>query len=300
MGVANTPPPAGSRIFTRPARGSARQPSGSPGPPGGEAAPVRKIPRHSPIARRLPAAGTPIVSLAKPSRDGRRHPPRAPRQERTPCPRISAPILAPAGGAARFRVAPATHRFRRIEAPVELRDRTAELLHLGLTIVRLVRLTNKAASAYRIFEDEPPSVSVSISRRTAAACMLDLVEGAVSLKKTIGVRGAHPRGLEGAALPVFVGTRRRELLAARNVARRTSSKANARGSRATRRGCRPRHGPFRRTEARPPARHRRPRSVSRACNRPRPANEAAPRRTGVPAPCAHPSVTFLRRPVSCR
>jgi putative NADH-flavin reductase len=68
--------------------------------------------------------------------------------------------------------------------------------HLDWTIVRLVRLTNKAASAYRIFEDEPPSVSASISRRTVAACLLDLARDAAYFKKTIGVRGAHPREVE--------------------------------------------------------------------------------------------------------
>jgi hypothetical protein len=68
--------------------------------------------------------------------------------------------------------------------------------HLDWTIVRLARLTNKAASAYRIFEDEPPSVSASISRQTVAACMLDLVDDAVFFKKTTGVRGAHSGEVE--------------------------------------------------------------------------------------------------------
>jgi putative NADH-flavin reductase len=46
---------------------------------------------------------------------------------------------------------------------------------LAWTIVRLVRLTNSPAAPYRIFEDEPPALSPSISRASVAACMLDLV-----------------------------------------------------------------------------------------------------------------------------
>lgn len=67
---------------------------------------------------------------------------------------------------------------------------------LAWTIVRLVRLTSKAASPYRIFEDEPPSVGASISRKTVAACMLDLLSGAAFERKTIGVRAARPHEVE--------------------------------------------------------------------------------------------------------
>ena len=56
------------------------------------------------------------------------------------------------------------------------------------TILRLVRLTNGPATPYRIFADEPPSVSASISRKTVAACMLDLVLDRPRFRKTIGVR----------------------------------------------------------------------------------------------------------------
>jgi putative NADH-flavin reductase len=59
---------------------------------------------------------------------------------------------------------------------------------LDWTIVRLVRLTNKAESAYRIFENEPPSVSASISRKTAAACLLDLLSEPSYSQKVIGIR----------------------------------------------------------------------------------------------------------------
>jgi putative NADH-flavin reductase len=79
---------------------------------------------------------------------------------------------------------------------------------LGWTIVRLVRLTSKAASPYRIFEDEPPSVSASISRKTVAGCMLDLLSGAAHEKKTLGIcatrphevgKAGHARGPTGSA-----------------------------------------------------------------------------------------------------
>jgi putative NADH-flavin reductase len=67
---------------------------------------------------------------------------------------------------------------------------------LDWTLLRLVRLTNQVASGYRIFDDEPPSVGASISRRTVAACMLDLAEGGGHVRRTIGVRGARPREAE--------------------------------------------------------------------------------------------------------
>ena len=59
--------------------------------------------------------------------------------------------------------------------------------NLAWTIIRLVRLTNGVESAYRIFENEPPSVSASISRKTTAACMLNLVADQSYEQKTIGI-----------------------------------------------------------------------------------------------------------------
>ena len=58
---------------------------------------------------------------------------------------------------------------------------------LAWTIVRLVRLTNKSVAPYRIFENEPPAVSPSISRKSVAACMLDLVADQAYVQKTISV-----------------------------------------------------------------------------------------------------------------
>jgi putative NADH-flavin reductase len=59
--------------------------------------------------------------------------------------------------------------------------------NLAWTIVRLVRLTNKSAASYRIFENEPPAVSPSISRKSVAVCMLDLVSDQSYFKKTISI-----------------------------------------------------------------------------------------------------------------
>jgi putative NADH-flavin reductase len=58
---------------------------------------------------------------------------------------------------------------------------------LAWTIVRLVRLTNKSVAPYRIFENEPPAVSPSISRKSVAACMLDLVSDQSYVQKTISI-----------------------------------------------------------------------------------------------------------------
>jgi putative NADH-flavin reductase len=63
---------------------------------------------------------------------------------------------------------------------------------LAWTIVRLVRLTNKTETTpYRIFENEPPSVSASISRKTVAACMLNLVSDSSYFQKIIGIRAGQ-------------------------------------------------------------------------------------------------------------
>jgi putative NADH-flavin reductase len=67
-------------------------------------------------------------------------------------------------------------------------EKVIEPSEFAWTILRLVRLTNKPETPYRLFADEPPSVSASISRKTVAACMLDLVSDGSSLRKTLGVR----------------------------------------------------------------------------------------------------------------
>jgi putative NADH-flavin reductase len=62
---------------------------------------------------------------------------------------------------------------------------------LDWTIVRLVRLTNKGEEPYRVFEEEPPTVSASISRKTVAKCMLDLVSDQTYFQKTIGISASR-------------------------------------------------------------------------------------------------------------
>lgn len=66
-------------------------------------------------------------------------------------------------------------------------EKVVEPTHLAWTIVRLVRLNNKLAAPYRVFENEPPSVSPSISRKSVAACMLDLVSDQSYFQKTISI-----------------------------------------------------------------------------------------------------------------
>jgi putative NADH-flavin reductase len=68
---------------------------------------------------------------------------------------------------------------------------------LDWTILRLVRLTSKGVSPYHLFDNEPPSVSPSVSRATVASCMLDLVANATHVKKTVGIRAAQPHDSEG-------------------------------------------------------------------------------------------------------
>jgi putative NADH-flavin reductase len=70
-------------------------------------------------------------------------------------------------------------------------EKTIAPTDLAWTIVRLVRLTNKGETPYRIFENEPPSVSASISRKTVAACMLNLVSKPSYAQKIIGIRAAQ-------------------------------------------------------------------------------------------------------------
>jgi len=73
---------------------------------------------------------------------------------------------------------------KQMEGVVEISD-------VAWTIVRLVRLTNGVIAPYRIFESEPPSVSATISRKSVAACMLDLVANESYFQKTIGICAAR-------------------------------------------------------------------------------------------------------------
>jgi hypothetical protein len=58
---------------------------------------------------------------------------------------------------------------------------------LDWTILRLVRLTSNADTPYRLFDNEPPNVSASVSRTTVAKCMLDLIENRTYYKRIISV-----------------------------------------------------------------------------------------------------------------
>ena len=62
---------------------------------------------------------------------------------------------------------------------------------LDWTIVRLVRLTNGPETQYQILENEPPSLSASISRKTVAACMLNLISNESNFKGTISIRASR-------------------------------------------------------------------------------------------------------------
>jgi putative NADH-flavin reductase len=62
---------------------------------------------------------------------------------------------------------------------------------LDWTVVRLTRLTNGPESTYRIFDNEPSSVSASVSRKTVAACILDLLAKPAYFGSIIGVRAAR-------------------------------------------------------------------------------------------------------------
>jgi putative NADH-flavin reductase len=58
---------------------------------------------------------------------------------------------------------------------------------LDWTVVRLARLTSKADAPYRLFDNEPPNVSASVSRATVAKCMLDLVENRSYYQRIVSV-----------------------------------------------------------------------------------------------------------------
>ena len=62
---------------------------------------------------------------------------------------------------------------------------------LDWTVVRLVRLTSKGDTPYRLFDDEPPSVSASVSRTTVAKCMLDLISDHSYYRRVTSVCGTR-------------------------------------------------------------------------------------------------------------
>jgi len=66
-------------------------------------------------------------------------------------------------------------------------EKVVNVTPLDWTILRLVRLTNAGQSPYRIFEDEPATVTASISRSTVARCMLDLMSDERYHRKTVGI-----------------------------------------------------------------------------------------------------------------
>jgi putative NADH-flavin reductase len=67
-------------------------------------------------------------------------------------------------------------------------EKIVESSSLAWTIVRLVRLTNKEETPYRLLENEPSSLTASISRKTVAACMLHLLSDQSYFRRTIGIR----------------------------------------------------------------------------------------------------------------
>jgi putative NADH-flavin reductase len=56
---------------------------------------------------------------------------------------------------------------------------------LSWTILRLVRLTNGKAAPYRIFDERPPNVFESLSRKSAATCMLDLARDSAQSQRIV-------------------------------------------------------------------------------------------------------------------
>src|SRR6185437_5972431 len=67
-------------------------------------------------------------------------------------------------------------------------EKVVQATNLDWTLLRLVRLTNGAPSPYRTFDDEPPTVTASVSRATVAGCMLDVLADTRCFRRTIGVR----------------------------------------------------------------------------------------------------------------
>ncbi|MDA8089963.1 MAG: NAD(P)H-binding protein [Nitrospiraceae bacterium] len=61
--------------------------------------------------------------------------------------------------------------------------------NLDWTIVRPPRLTNGEMTPYSVFKGEIASAAISISRRTLAAFMLDVLERGEYIRKAIGVAG---------------------------------------------------------------------------------------------------------------
>jgi putative NADH-flavin reductase len=66
-------------------------------------------------------------------------------------------------------------------------ERVVVQADLEWTIVRLVRLTNGGDTPYRLFSDEPPSVTASVSRKTVAAALLKLLPDQSQFQRTIGI-----------------------------------------------------------------------------------------------------------------
>ena len=99
---------------------------------------------------------------------------------------ISAALLSPGGG---LPADIARYVFRYGLADMRRMEERLAKCNLDWTIVRPPRLTNGEMTPYSVFEGEIASAAISISRRTLAAFMLDVLERGEYIRKAIGVSG---------------------------------------------------------------------------------------------------------------
>jgi putative NADH-flavin reductase len=97
---------------------------------------------------------------------------------------VSSTLVAPGGG---FLAAIPRHVTRHALRDSAEMENVVRATSLDWTILRLSRLTNGAASRYRLFENEPPSVTASVSRKTVAVCVLDILADARSFRQPLGL-----------------------------------------------------------------------------------------------------------------
>ncbi len=99
---------------------------------------------------------------------------------------ISAALLFPGGG---LPADIARYVFRYGLADMRRMEEKLARSNLDWTIVRPPRLTNLEMTPYRVFEGEFACAAISISRKTLAAFMLDVLERGEYIRKAIGVSG---------------------------------------------------------------------------------------------------------------
>jgi putative NADH-flavin reductase len=113
---------------------------------------------------------------------------------------ISSTLVAP-GGSLLTRI-PRLITRHALRDSAQMESVVVQQSDLGWTILRLVRLTSKGISPYHLFDDEPPSLSASVSRATVASCMLNLVANATHVKRTVGIRASQRNDADGDARAV--------------------------------------------------------------------------------------------------